>query len=67
MLEFNVPKMSCGSCARAITDAVRSVYPAAVVEVDLSTRRVSVRSELGPERIEAAIEEAGYAAERQAA
>ena len=67
MLEFNVPKMSCGSCARAVTNAVQSVDPAAVVEVDLGAKRVAVQSELGPERIEAAIEEAGYPAERQAA
>lgn len=67
MLEFNVPKMSCGSCARAITSAVQSADPAARVEVDLGTKRVAVRSELGAERIEAAIGEAGYQAERQAA
>lgn len=66
MLEFNVPQMSCGSCARAITNAVQSVDPAASVEVDLGKKRVAVHSKLGAEPIEAAIQEAGYQAERQA-
>ena len=66
MLEFHVPKMSCGSCARAVTNAIQSVDPAAVVEVDLGAKRVAVRSELGPERVEAAIQEAGYQTQRQA-
>ncbi len=67
MLEFNVPKMSCGSCARAITNAVQSVDPAASVEVDLGAKRVAVQSELGVDRIAAAIQDAGYQVERQPA
>ncbi len=67
MLSFNVTKMSCGSCAKAITNAVQSVDPAASVEVDLGTKRVAVQSEFGAERIEAAIRGAGYQVERQAA
>jgi copper chaperone CopZ len=66
MIEFNVPRMSCGSCVRTITEAVKRVDPAAEVEIDLGAKRAAIASETDSARIAAAIEAAGYPVQRAA-
>lgn len=61
MLELKVEGMSCGHCVAAVTKAVQSIDPAAKVDIDLQSQRVSVESGAKPAAITAAIEEAGYA------
>ena len=60
MLELVVSGMTCGGCARAVTNAVRSVDDAASVEVDLASGRVAVGSSADAAKVRSAIEEAGY-------
>lgn len=60
MFQFNVPAMTCGGCARAITRAVQTVDPAAIVDADPATKRVSIRSVAEEASITAAMAEAGY-------
>ncbi len=48
MQTFDVSGMTCGHCVRAVTEAVRGVDPAAVVEVDLKTGKVTVRDGKAP-------------------
>jgi copper chaperone len=60
MLRYQVDDLSCGHCVSAVTAAVRKLDPAAQVKVDLATKLVEVQSATGPERIAAAIREAGY-------
>jgi copper chaperone len=62
MIEFDVPGMSCGHCVAAVTQAVKSVDPAAAVDVDLAGHKVRVETGEPRERVAAALEEAGYAA-----
>jgi copper chaperone len=57
---FQVQGMSCGHCAKAVTQAVQSVDPAAEVKVDLAGGKVDVQSGADPARIAQAIEEEGY-------
>ena len=57
---FQVQGMSCGHCASAVTQAVRSVDPQAEVRVDLPTGKVEVRSGQDHAAIAHAIEEEGY-------
>ena len=57
---FNVQGMSCGHCEKAVTQAVKSVDPAAVVKVDLPTGKVEVQSDQAREAIAKAIAEEGY-------
>jgi copper chaperone len=57
---FNVQGMSCGHCEKAVTQAVKSVDPAAVVKVDLATGKVEVQSAQARETIAKAIAEEGY-------
>lgn len=61
MIKFNVKGMTCGGCARAVTNAVQQVDPAASVDVDLAAQTVSVESSADAAQVEAAIQEAGYA------
>lgn len=60
MVEFTVQDMTCGHCAATITEAVKAVDPAGRCEIDVPARRVRVESSLPPERIAAAITQAGY-------
>ena len=63
MVELTVGGMRCGPCARAVTEAVRSVDPVAGVEIDLESKRVSIDSDAEIASIRAAIEGAGYQVE----
>jgi len=60
MIKFNVQGMTCGGCARAVTDAVQQADPAASVDVEVAGKTVSVESSADPARLKAAIEDAGY-------
>ena len=63
MVEMTVNGMRCGPCARAVTDAVRSIDPVAAVDIDLDSKRVSIDSDADISRIRGAIEGAGYQVE----
>ena len=58
---FNVQGMTCGHCERAVTQAVKSVDPAAEVKIDRTTGKVDVQSDQPHEAIARAIAEEGYA------
>ncbi len=60
MIEYTIQDMTCGSCARRITQAIVEFDPEAEVEIDIQTRRVSVVSELRPETLTDQIIAAGY-------
>ena len=57
---FQVQGMTCGHCANAVTQAVKSVDPAAQVQVDLGSGKVQVQSQQDHAAIAKAIEEEGY-------
>jgi copper chaperone len=59
-MEFQVNDMSCGGCARSITNSVKQVDPAASVDVDIAQKTVKVTSSVSPETVLNAISEAGY-------
>ncbi|CAH2934084.1 MAG: Heavy metal binding protein [uncultured Paraburkholderia sp.] len=44
--ELAVQDMSCGGCARSISGAVAGLDPAAAVDVDVSTKIVTITSTL---------------------
>ena len=60
MMNFSVLGMTCGGCARAVTNAVQRVDENANVDVNLGAKRVSIESSADPKLFESAIEEAGY-------
>ncbi|MGV7245121.1 heavy-metal-associated domain-containing protein [Caballeronia sp. M23-90] len=59
-MEFQVNDMSCGGCARSITNAVKQVDASATVDVDIAQKTVKVTSSVLPENVLNAITEAGY-------
>jgi copper chaperone len=62
-MEFNIPAMSCGHCVGAITQAVKSLDPAAQVSVDLAAKKVVVQSSQDRQAVAAVLAEAGYPAQ----
>ncbi|MCA3250578.1 MAG: heavy-metal-associated domain-containing protein [Pseudomonadota bacterium] len=61
MLEFQIPTMTCGHCARSVTQAVQAADPSALVQIDLPQKKVVVDSDLPREQIVARLAEAGFA------
>ncbi len=55
--------MTCGHCAKSVTEEVSSIDGVESVEVDLATGLVTVTSAAEPtrEQMLAAVDEAGYA------
>jgi len=60
MHTFNIPDMTCGGCAAAITDAVKGIDPEAVIKADPATKLVAVESQKPAATIADAIAAAGY-------
>lgn len=60
MVQYEVPAMSCGGCARAITRAVQAIDPQAEVATDVDTKRVSITSDADEAKLTTALTEAGY-------
>ena len=62
MIRFQVARMTCGGCARSVTNAVKSVDPRAKVEVDIPAGTVAIDTDAGEQELVAVIREAGYEA-----
>lgn len=60
MLRFNVDGMSCGHCARAVTEAIQAIDPAAEVRVDLAAGTVEARTDADVQAVSRALDAAGY-------
>jgi copper chaperone len=60
MPDFHVEAMSCGHCVNAVTEAIHTLDPAAVVDVDLGTKRVHVESDVDRSLLSQALAGAGY-------
>lgn len=57
---FDIPDMTCGHCIEKVTEAVRSVDPAAQVQAALSTHSIDIVSTAGATILPAAIAAAGH-------
>jgi copper chaperone len=60
MLEVTLPTMTCGHCVRTVTETVQRLDPAARLDIDLPTHRVSIESSADADRIIEALTEEGY-------
>ncbi|AKH18841.1 heavy-metal-associated domain-containing protein [Sphingobium sp. SA2] len=61
MIDFKVQGMTCGGCARGVTNALQRVDANAVVNIDLARKTVSVNSTADVQQLKQAIEKAGFA------
>ena len=60
MLRLNVEGMSCGGCARSVTNAIKAVDPQAEVRIDLARKTVEAETSADPGAVFKAIADAGY-------
>jgi len=56
---YRVSGMSCGGCARAVSEAIVAGAPGAVVRVDLAAATVTVEG-ASPAQVAQAVTEAGF-------
>ena len=65
--EFNVTGMTCGHCEMSVREEVEEIPGASVSQVSHETGRLVVESDQPvDDAVKAAVEEAGYKAERAA-
>jgi len=57
---FQVQGMTCGHCERAVVHAVRTVDSEAVVQIDLTSGKVTIESDKARPVLAQAIEAEGY-------
>ena len=62
MIELDVGNMTCGGCVASVTRAVKSVDPAATVEVDLRRGKARVSGANSAADYAAAVTAAGFPA-----
>jgi len=58
--KYIVTGMTCGGCANAVTNAIKSVAPGADVDVDLDAKLVSVEGLDDDAAVRQAVEGAGF-------
>lgn len=61
MMRFTIPSMTCGHCAKAVTEAVEAVDDLAEVDIDLDTKLVTIESDAPETELRTALTEANYA------
>lgn len=57
---YKVDGMTCGGCARSVSNAIVKAAPNAAVTVDLASGRVMVDGGIAEEVVRQAVEEAGF-------
>lgn len=60
MLTFSIPAITCGHCARAITDTILELDPAARVQVNIAARTAIVDTSADPALVRARLADEGY-------
>jgi copper chaperone len=60
MHTFNIPNMTCGGCAKSVTNALKSIDSDAKVETNPAAREVKVESSLDRDAFVQVLSEAGY-------
>ena len=63
-IELTLPNMTCGHCVKTVTQTALRLDPAARVQTDLATHRVTIDSGVAAQAFEAALAAEGYPAAR---
>lgn len=61
-MHIHIENMTCGGCVRGVTQAIRSVDPAAGINAALETRDVAVETVAPRAQVVAALAAAGFEA-----
>ncbi|MBN3850731.1 heavy-metal-associated domain-containing protein [Paraburkholderia sp. Ac-20342] len=59
-MEFVIPDMACGGCAKAVAHALNRIDPTARIDIDVAVKIARVTSALPAQRFVDAIEAAGF-------
>ncbi len=59
-MKFQIQSMTCDDCTNAVTEAIRSVDPRAIVDVDVERHCVTVETTESRTTLAMALAEAGY-------
>ncbi len=62
-IELNVQGMTCGSCVKHVSAALRQLAGVSAVEVDLSAGRVRIEGSASAEALISALDGEGYPAQ----
>ncbi|WP_267383743.1 heavy-metal-associated domain-containing protein [Cyanobacterium sp. uoEpiScrs1] len=62
-ITFRVPSIACEACANTITKAVRNENPEATISIDVSTKIVTVETNVSEETVRKIIEGVGHTVE----
>ena len=57
---LTLPDMTCGHCVKSVTRTVMDLDPAAQVQTDLATHRVTLHTAVARDVLEKALAAAGY-------
>jgi copper chaperone len=60
MLSLKVSGMTCGGCINAVTRAIQSQDPQAIVQADLASQTVTLETSLSAEKASQLIADAGF-------
>ena len=59
-MKFRVENMTCGGCARSVTATLKDLDENAVVEIDVESKWVEIKSNLTQEQVTQALTEDGF-------
>ena len=59
-MEFDIPDMSCGHCASAITQALKQLDASASISIDLPAKKVTVQTTEDRQAVADVLTAAGY-------
>ena len=59
-MEFDIPDMSCGHCANAITQALKQLDASASISIDLPAKKITVQTTEDRQAVADVLTEAGY-------
>jgi copper chaperone len=60
MLTLSIPAISCGHCARAITDTIHELDPAATVRVDVDAKTAVIHTRADSAAVRERLAAEGY-------
>jgi copper chaperone len=61
-IDLTLPSMTCGHCVKTVTAAAQRLDPAAQVQADLATHRVTVQTTAARDVLVKALADEGYRA-----
>lgn len=64
MHRFRIANMNCGGCAKGVTASLREADPQAEIGINLDRREAAVTSAVDTKRLEQALRDGGWQAER---